>query len=230
MSGALQAVFQNQRSFRLPASLEALASASSASAASTFTFTSVNLGAASASRLIVVNIVAGGGGSNASNITAVTVGGTGLSSAVKVGTGGVSVAGIFYGLVTAGTSGNIVVTMPITMAGCAIAVYALKDLQFNAPYATASNQVSGSSVSTTMNTNANGFSIGLLHRITGTNPIFSAGISTRNVGPLVYVNSFGDYYFSSGYTSNTALATGVTFSGTSGASSNGFAIAVANWA
>jgi len=228
MSGVIQAAYQNF--FTPPATLETLASTSSSTAASTFTFTSVNLGTASASRLIVVHIASGGGGSNASDITSVTVGGTSLSSAVKINTGEVWVAGIFYGLVTTGTSGSVVITMPISMAGCAIAVYALKNLKSNSPYATASSTASSSPVSTTMNTNANGFSLGLLHRIVGTSPVFTAGISTTYVNPYVYVNSFGDYYFTSGYTSGTSLATGVTYSGSSGASANGFSIATANWA
>lgn len=148
MSGALQAVFQNQRSFVAP-SVSLIASALGASGNGNRTFSAVSIGSANAARRVIVVVGASTGGTQ--NITSITVGGA-ACTIVKSQTNpinGEAVIAITNDLFPTGTTADIVLTASSTSGynGITIGTFSALNLTSSTATATASTTTNGGAMS-----------------------------------------------------------------------------------
>lgn len=144
MSGALQAVFQNHRSFVAP-SVQLITTGTGASGNGNRTFSAVSIGSANAARRVIVVIGASTGGTQ--NITAITVGGA-ACTIVKSQTNpinGEAIIAITNDLFPTGTTADIVLTASSTSGynGITFGTFSALNLTSSTATATASTTTNG---------------------------------------------------------------------------------------
>lgn len=145
-----------------PASIALTDSSVSYTSTSTYTFTNQSLGTASSDRYIIVTIGAANG---QRDITSVTVAGITATQVGQIQSDGggtaSSTSGIYIAAVPTGTTGNIVVTFTGSHTGCAIGVYAVRNLKSATPLSvvTVGPDNTVTSASATLTTKVSGFVI-----------------------------------------------------------------------
>ncbi|MFZ1301126.1 MAG: hypothetical protein WAQ27_00905 [Candidatus Microsaccharimonas sp.] len=107
----------------------------------TYTFTAQNLGAAADDRYIIVCASSRKGGSVATSIASVTVGGITATQVVQATTTSTnsSVAGIYIAAVPTGTTGDVVVNFIVNQTRAGIALYRATDINPIATFTSTSN-------------------------------------------------------------------------------------------
>ena len=131
------------------------------------TFSSMALGTAADNRYIIVAIGTTGGGGGTDNCNSVTVGGTGLSKLVSKNHTDHQIAQIWAGLITSGTSADIVVTWARTASRTGIGVWAAYGIGTMEDSGSASISSSSSAMSTDLDISAGGVAVGYTFVSTG---------------------------------------------------------------
>jgi hypothetical protein len=134
---------------------------------STKTFSSMALGTAADNRYIIVSIGTTGGGGGTDDCNSVTVGGTGLSKLVSKTHTDHQIAQIWAGLITSGTSADIVVTWARNASRTGIGVWAAYGIGTMEDSGSASISSSSSAMSADLDISAGGVAIGYTFVSTG---------------------------------------------------------------
>lgn len=153
-----------------------IASYESSSNLSSYTFSACDIGTANAARVVVVGVIVLDSGSD-NGISSVTIGGAAATKATSTTTAGdlanARVAGIYYKVVAAGTTADIVVASSNAAETCGISVYAIYPAS-STPVDT-SNDSAGSagSMTSTLTVEAGGMCISVHTHNNANNTIWS---------------------------------------------------------
>jgi hypothetical protein len=194
MSGALQAVFQNQRRFIAP-SVSLAGLALGASGNGNRTFSAVSIGSANAARRVIVVVGASTGGTQ--NITAITVGGAACTIAVSQTNpiNGEAIIAITNDVFPTGTTADIVLTASSASGynGIVIGTFSALNLISSTATATASATANGASMGLVVRPNGIAVGVGGAGGVTG--------VSTGGS----FTGGFTEEYFYDGYASSVGV-------------------------
>jgi hypothetical protein len=124
------------------------------SGASSYTFTNTNIGGAG----LIVVVIHGERGTGSYSVSSCTIGG--VSATIHLNPSVETSCAIVSAVITSGSTATISVTFDQTLSRCAIGVYRVTGYVSTTPVATGTQTVtSGTSLSTTLNTSANGIVI-----------------------------------------------------------------------
>ena len=178
------------------------------------TFSSTAIGTAADNRVIIVSIGTTGGGGGTDDCTSVTVGGTGLSKLISVLHTDHTIAQIWAGSITSGTSADIVVTWARAANRTGISVWAAYNIGTPEDSGSASISSSASAMSTNLDISAGGVAIGYTFTNGGTGKSFTWSNLTENFDENI--DDTGNY--SGAAAAFAAAQSGLTVSSTPNAS------------
>jgi hypothetical protein len=144
------------------------------SALTTYTFATQALGTAAAGRVIVVGV---GGGGQTRTVSSMTIGGTSATFIIRAA-GTNETAELWYAVVAAGTTGDVVVTWSGAQDGCGIGVWAVYDAT-SAPHDSSSDNNSDPATATTFDVPASGVAVGYVFQRTGSSTYTWTNLTER---------------------------------------------------
>lgn len=206
-----------------------LQSAVDATGQTTYTFSGQSLGAAASDRHIIVEINARSGG--ARTLDSVTIGGVSATINVNIvnsAGGNTTLSAISIANVPTGTTGDIVAVFSAAMARCGYGAYRATDLASSTPDDTGSS--TANAPTTTLNVPADGFAVGGIYAVTGSDGSISWSGLGENYDEEVGGTTSGTGRHSGAKTYFASEQVGITITATPNDTSNAAnAGAFASW-